>query len=389
MSAQLAIQIVMSTLGAMMLAIIWSLRRSAVPGVRQWWQGNIAVALSLMLFGLRGQASDLLSIVAANALLLWGTAQFYAGLLVFCERRPHWRALACAIAVVMAGVMFWRYGTDDFNLRVMLVSGLQAALSLHAGVVLLRERQRNAPSQYAAALFALFFGTAYALRAILSANAALGSAHGAEAPGLHIGFMLLGPLAMPAMTMCTVLMIHDRLVRRLEDAANTDFLTGALSRQAFEREAGHQLSVARRGGPLCLLMIDIDHFKRVNDNFGHAAGDTVLQRFARLARAQTRPSDRVGRLGGEEFAVLLPGTRASEAGHIAERIRAHAEADCASGACGEIRFTISTGLAAWKPGESLAELAARADAALYHAKRQGRNRIHTALDAAPEPAVRG
>ena len=392
MPALLAIQIAMPVLGAMMLVMVWSLRRCDVPGVRQWWQGNVAVAMSLLLFGLRGHASDLLSVITANLLLLWGSAQFYAGLLRFSGRRPDWRRLWWAIAAVTAGVVAWRYGRDDFNLRVACVSALQAALSLHAGIVLLRRDreavgQRHAASRYATAACALFFGTVYLLRSLLSAQAALAAlADGAPgdslAPaGLHIGFLLLGPLAMPAMTLCTVVMIHDRLVRRLEDAANTDFLTGTLSRQAFESEAARQFAAARRQGlSLTLLIVDIDHFKHVNDRFGHHAGDVVLQRFARLARTQTRPADRLGRLGGEEFAILLPELGGNAARRIAERIRVLAAADRVDGDFGTVGYTLSAGLATLRPGEGLAELAARADAALYQAKQHGRNRVRAAED---------
>ena len=145
MPALLAIQIAMPVLGAMMLVMVWSLRRCDVPGVRQWWQGNVAVAMSLLLFGLRGHASDLLSVITANLLLLWGSAQFYAGLLRFSGRRPDWRRW-WAIAAVTAGVVAWRYGRDDFNLRVACVSALQAALSLHAGIVLLRRDREPSAS---------------------------------------------------------------------------------------------------------------------------------------------------------------------------------------------------------------------------------------------------
>jgi diguanylate cyclase (GGDEF)-like protein len=116
-------------------------------------------------------------------------------------------------------------------------------------------------------------------------------------------------------------------------------------------------------------MIDIDHFKAINDKEGHAAGDAVLKTLADVIRQNVRKSDVAGRVGGEEFAVLLPETTIEAAAGIAERIRSSAE---------ERGFTLSAGVAAVGPEDKLERLMARADAALYTAKRDGRNRVVTA-----------
>ncbi|MDX6010239.1 GGDEF domain-containing protein [Cupriavidus necator] len=203
---------------------------------------------------------------------------------------------------------------------------------------------------------------------------------------------------MPAMTMGAVLMIHDAIVRRLEAVANTDTLTGVLSRKAFEEGAQRELARAAGGNPApALLIVDIDHFKSVNDTYGHAAGDAVLQAFARLAAAQLRPGDLLGRLGGEEFMVLLPATGEAGASALAERIRASVQRQAVTtvasdGASHTVRYNVSGGTADWHPGLTLAQLSARADAALYRAKVGGRNRVTahsesaSATHAAPEAA---
>lgn len=381
MSDPIALLAVTTLLSVMMLGIVWSLRRCGQPGVTLWLYSNLTAMGALMLFTLRGTIPDVLGIVVANGALAWALALFYAGTLRFCGRAPPWRLLAACTLAVVAGIVTWRYVFPDFNTRVVIVSAFHAWFCAATGVALVRGRPRaHAASHHlATAGFAFFLAAAHVLRGILSALSVMDDPATLVSPGLNAVFLVLGAIACPALTMGAVLMIHDAMVRRLEAIANTDFLTGVLSRKAFEDEAARELArAARGGGPPVLLIVDIDHFKLVNDTFGHATGDAVLAGFARLAAASLRATDRIGRIGGEEFVVLLPGSSLDEAGHAAERIRAQAEASRvghAGGQAGVVRYTVSGGYAAWQPGETLAQLTARADTALYMAKLSGRNRM--------------
>jgi diguanylate cyclase (GGDEF)-like protein len=152
--------------------------------------------------------------------------------------------------------------------------------------------------------------------------------------------------------------------------ASLDGLTSVLTRRALER-ALHQLEQETR--ELSLIFLDVDHFKRINDGFGHAVGDRVLAALGRLLRDQVRPSDVVGRYGGEEFVVVLRDASADAARRVAERIRQSIAAASILGLPG--RVTLSAGIAAREPHESMTELIARADLGLYAAKRAGRNRV--------------
>jgi diguanylate cyclase (GGDEF)-like protein/PAS domain S-box-containing protein len=156
--------------------------------------------------------------------------------------------------------------------------------------------------------------------------------------------------------------------------ASTDELTGVASRRAFLAYFEEQLIEARRAGtPLSLAVFDIDHFKRVNDRHGHAAGDEVLKRVAAIASSCIRGRDLVGRLGGEEFAILMPQASIAQAGTIAERLRnACATADA------EIPVTLSVGVGAASPASTVASLLRDADVALYRAKAEGRNCLRMA-----------
>ena len=163
----------------------------------------------------------------------------------------------------------------------------------------------------------------------------------------------------------------------MEQLANTDALTGAISRRHFHELGERELARAtREQDPIGVLVLDIDHFKRVNDEYGHAGGDAVLRAFTRRCQAQLRASDVLGRLGGEEFAVLLPATALPEAMRAAERIRA-AVADAPMAVEGtSLPVTVSIGAASLPADETTLEaLLAAADDALYAAKRGGRNRV--------------
>jgi diguanylate cyclase (GGDEF)-like protein len=198
--------------------------------------------------------------------------------------------------------------------------------------------------------------------------------------GCALSFLLL-PVALPPVIVLQRSLMHQQLAA----AARTDPKTGLLNAAAWQREADAEVARALRSGtPLALLLVDVDHFKRVNDGYGHLIGDEVLRAVAAELRRQVRESDIVGRFGGEEFTVLLPRTDAAGACRIAERLRASASAlaVCASGGgpplpgSSAISVTVSIGVAALgEQGGDLFELLAAADLALYRAKDAGRNRV--------------
>ena len=161
---------------------------------------------------------------------------------------------------------------------------------------------------------------------------------------------------------------------RLIEESLTDALTGVGNRRKLELALATEISRAeRQGGPLSAIMLDIDHFKRVNDEFGHAAGDKVLVRFGGLLRAQTRPTDIVARFGGEEFVVLMPHTLLASAAAKAEQIRRAIAAEPIAPLPNPV--TSSFGVAELAPGERAESFLGRFDAALYRAKEGGRNRV--------------
>jgi len=170
-----------------------------------------------------------------------------------------------------------------------------------------------------------------------------------------------------------------------EQVARIDALTGVASRRAFTERADLEIQRALRyRQPLCVAMVDIDRFKRVNDTYGHAVGDLVLVAFAQAINQQIREVDMIGRLGGEEFAVLLPGITADEAMTVAERMRHAVESKELLVGGRPMHFTASFGVAEFDGMElNMAGLLARADSALYHAKHTGRNKVVFADETIP------
>lgn len=163
--------------------------------------------------------------------------------------------------------------------------------------------------------------------------------------------------------------------------ASCDALTGLANRRTAEhRLRVEQARAERRREPLTVAMLDLDHFKQVNDRWGHAAGDRVLVATAQVLREELRGADLGVRFGGEEFLAVLPGTGGDSAIHVAERIRERVGRFEVPADDGMIRVTVSIGLATLLPGESLPALLARADAALYRAKAEGRDRCVLADD---------
>ena len=191
-----------------------------------------------------------------------------------------------------------------------------------------------------------------------------------------------------------IIQINERLQTRLGDAeeklqrqtqqieshiteARTDPLTGLYNRRAFDDELLRRIAEWRRKQTtFCMMMIDVDHFKRLNDRYGHPAGDHVLRNLAELLASTFREMDLVARVGGEEFAAVLPGTELCDARMAAERVRYTVASHPFFFENQELRITISLGVATAEPGDDIVSLTKRTDEALYNSKRSGRNCGH-------------
>lgn len=174
-----------------------------------------------------------------------------------------------------------------------------------------------------------------------------------------------------------VMLQQRRRARRISALALTDALTGVANRRRIEAAAAEAVTHARNGGtPLAVLTFDLDWFKRINDSHGHSSGDQVLMRMARACEAALRRGDLLGRVGGEEFVVLLPDTPLEAARQVAERLRESVERIDLSDIAPDLRITVSIGVSLLRPqDDDVRDVIDRADAALYRAKGAGRNRV--------------
>jgi len=187
----------------------------------------------------------------------------------------------------------------------------------------------------------------------------------------------VGNIVQLCITFGFVLMLNYRLSSDLQKLAATDVLTGALNRRSLEQEADRlSARCLRTGDTLAVLMIDVDHFKSINDHYGHPVGDEVLKRLAALVQQTIRIDDYFARYGGEEFCIMLPSTGEQEAWLIADRLRQNYEELIMEFEGETLRSTISIGVAdSLHAGIDFSALIAAADKAMYQAKQQGRNRV--------------
>ncbi|WP_414449445.1 GGDEF domain-containing protein [Burkholderia sp. 22PA0099] len=364
----------------LLLALLGSLAHSRVRGVREWMASNLVMALGLSLMLLRGHVHDVFVIVPANLLMAVAATCFFAGCARFMNRQPGWPAWLLAL-IVLGGVLgYWRFVVDNIQVRVFAVSMYFAATSLATVYAITRPRQpgRRRYPYLAIATLAAFCAAMELVRGFWFLHL-----HAASSPALlatpgSVILSTIGSAVLPMLSMAAMMLVHDELLADASEASNRDYLTGLLSRKRFELIARNQLKKRTSCRKVALLLIDFDYFKAINDVFGHAGGDAVLRDFAVLALENLRADATFGRVGGEEFGVLLPGLSEREAWQVGERLRIAVAAHTADTPSGPCRYTISGGVAVAEDGDTLERLYVRADRALYDAKQQGRNAICTA-----------
>lgn len=375
--------------GLIALSLALVSRGGSRDGMRVWAWAMGLEAVGWLLIAVRGAVPDFLSIVVANLFLVG--AQALKLLAVYQFRGLPWPLWRCFWPLLAMLVLLSMLDYGDFRHRLVYGSVIYIAQML----MLLDILRTDVESRKGRAWWLLFGATVAILPImVLRAVAAfLGAEPFATVPGgaapnavqlllfvCVIALDILGSLGF-------ILMEKERSDLELRALAMTDFLTKMLNRRAFTLRAEQEMAAARRtGAPLSLLLIDIDYFKIINDEYGHTAGDRVLAEVARVIGTCVRRQDTVGRYGGEEFGVLLPATDQAGALVLAEKLRqAVADATYDVGR-GTISVTISIGVSTCPaPGfpcyVGIAALVTDADRALYQAKNEGRNRTAVALGA--------
>jgi diguanylate cyclase (GGDEF)-like protein len=332
-----------------------------------------------ILLAMRSRASLLVTELIPNLVLLAGVVLLYFAVSEILEVRP--RLLVWAVAMCAAAVppMFW--GTyvhyseiarlETHCASVVVLLGLSAA-------TLFRENRASlhVPAHACGWLIvaAMSVNTAWATYGWLNPV----SPDFLHPDAVHAAFSYL--IMMLTLGICISLgwLSFCAHRRELELVAQTDSLTGVLNRGAFEQILQGELDACERDSrPISIVLLDVDHFKRVNDEHGHLTGDEILRRIAIALRAGTRPSDVLARYGGEEFVILLRDTGLEAAEEVAERLRKDIAA--LNDLPRDVELTASFGVATNSSRQPASKLLSRADEALYCSKREGRNRVRVCL----------
>jgi diguanylate cyclase (GGDEF)-like protein len=362
----------------LLLLFAWA-QNTAIRAVAWWGFAHLIRASSVVLFGMYGTAPDLITIDLANALLFTAFAVTWTGARVF-DGRPFEPVYLVTGAVIWLLVCRLPALTDAIDARALIASAIITAYTWLTAYEFWRGRSEQLVSRWPAIFMLFAHGALFLLRTPLVSllpwtpnNAMFGSvwltvlSFEALLFTISIAFILLA-------------MAKERTELRHRTAAMVDPLTGIANRRAFLQDAA-QLAKRHSGNPrpTAVLLIDLDHFKSINDRFGHALGDRVLEIFTEAARGSIRASDLIGRLGGEEFASVLYDTNREKAVTVAERIR-ESFAKAAQEVDGRpVCATVSIGLVHCQEAVlDVPELLAQADQALYFAKERGRNRVELA-----------
>ena len=359
-----------------------------------WWAFPwLFGGLTALLYVRPGWQTDFLAIGVGNALRIAAVSMLWHGARLFEGRRPLLLPAAIVVLVWPLACLYPPF-LHSMPARVVLVSFAIGTFCVLTAWELWRGRREVLPSRLAAVVVLLSFSLVMATRIV--GFAALPFPMGGLPPDTTwlAAFNLIVFVHASFLGLLLIAMTKERQELKQRQIALVDPLTGLMNRRAFMGDAERQ---SRRPGegrrPTALLVLDLDHFKSVNDRFGHEVGDRVLARFAAIAESAVRPTDRLYRMGGEEFCFVLPDTVLKDAIAVAERVRKAFADGVVDGAGGErISATLSVGIAATEfAGFDLEVLLAAADTALYEAKARGRNRVVVAdpaeLGHSPEPVI--
>lgn len=374
------------SLQLMLYAPLWLLAagvfRDERPAVVHWFGYALMAALAMALISSRDDGPNWTNTAFASLSVLLSLVLARRGVELFLHLRPSDREFA--LLLVIAALGFAVIGTQPERawLRAMLTSGISAVLLLSA----LRPSWRALTAEFSVRLglaaglpvtAVLFVHLMQMLMAWRDPEAIRVMATDAMLIPARVWVVVLSSAA--AFNYLFLFLVALRLGNQLSHQARHDPLTGLLNRRAMQHVLAHEWArYQNQATAFTLLSLDVDHFKRINDQHGHGAGDEVLRGVAQRLQLLLRPVDRLARTGGEEMLILLPGCSAHEVGvQMAERLRtALAQTPLAASPTLDLIVTASWGVASPASGDArIEQVMERADAAMYLAKQQGRNRV--------------
>jgi len=318
--------------------------------------------------------------LVSNLSLFAGATLLFSGILRRYDRKPPWLALAAMTVPQLAAFVWFLYGHPDLTWRIYLINFTFGTVALLLVCELRAVQRRHLVDNVLIGIF-LFWGLQFFPRPLVM--------HWIEGPYLTYEEYLTSLYWLTTTASAAVIMLMAALalitaitldvMAQLKAESETDPLSQLLNRRGFEQQMSARIAdVTRTCVPTALIVCDIDHFKSVNDRFGHGGGDRVIERFAACLRAAAEGQHLAGRIGGEEFALLLENADATTARLFAEGVRIAFSNTRVPGIPEGTRLTASFGVAETGPGETVESLFRRADKTLYEAKNMGRDRVRVA-----------
>jgi diguanylate cyclase (GGDEF)-like protein len=360
-------------------------------GALAWWGaayliGGFAVALWLA----DPQAATYIPTCLPSALLFLSCGMVWNAARLFHGHKVLWSGMVAGAVTWVAAAFMPVFAHASAN-RIILASLIIATYAFLTAVELWQERRKTLVNRWPALFVPALHGAVFLFPIPIAGLMPQEAGIATMATGWLAVFFLEMLLYAVGTAFIVLVLTKERTLRMHKTAALTDPLTGLFNRRGLIEAARDmaEKNARKAGKPVAVLAFDLDHFKTINDRFGHALGDDVLKLFASTANTSLRLTDFVVRLGGEEFAAIMPGTL-EEGMVVAERVRAAFEAAARTVSGRYVAATVSVGVAAHASATDIEALLARADIALYAAKANGRNRVEselTALDGPQAPAL--
>jgi len=362
------------------LLALAGLYAGGIRGIWEWAGANLCISIGIGLsyfFDLKTDGYRL-AILAAVTLMAMGIGLQYSGIRKFLGKTSEWRAGLALVSIAFIQNVWFIFLHPDPGVRAIANAVLFAVgYAACARELLIRIEPPKRTAYWITGISYVSLCVLLVVRAAVIWTSHLGEYVLYESLLVNKASFFLGVMIQFGLTFGFVLMINHKLIADIHKIASRDGLTGVFNRRRLEEEAARLVVRCRRtGDALTIMMIDVDHFKSVNDRYGHQAGDEVLRRLAAVAQASIRTDDYFARYGGEEFCLMLLSTTENEALFLAERLRRNYEATPVVFSGKMIQSTISIGVAdSTRVGLDFPALVAAADLALYRAKQDGRNRV--------------
>ena len=331
----------------------WSfnLAGSAFPSFETYWLTTNALGLAVITLGLRGhcQRTD-------------------------CQKLP--KNLWPYASLIYVAIVWFTVVEQHVGLRTALLPFAGGITLFLSSIMIIRHRKKPRPAEWAAAIMMLVFGLSQFAAAVVAALQGAAGNDFYRTLYVNINFLSL-PTGYTGVAMFIIFMLASDLSEQMKEVAARDPLTGLLNRRGFGDQTEKAYATARRiDRPVSVIMTDIDRFKRINDEFGHIEGDNALCHFAEILENGRRADDILARMGGEEFAIVLPGAKLEECNRIAEALCLQLQQTPMDIDGKTLAMTASFGVATLSVKDAcLTDAIVRADRALYRSKRAGRNRV--------------